>query len=298
MAAPTPPTRSEIVAEGLNKGGESDPAAALTARAEGHWMEEIKADIWKEPRRLKSLQTKAVQVLTKGQGQYNNQTDFWADMTMQFATGSRYGVAQGGAVGYVDFAASDAAQEGDVVGREVVIYSGTGIGSISQITAYNSTTKRATVSPDFATAPAASSGYLVLDSYDPVDQKDMGFLKQKDNPVSPGYPCEFFPFGNNADGGYVLWPVPWRTDSQPMILIQRYFLDLSEADLSGTLMLKLYQKWRNLWVIGIKWKTLEDGDDERANGARTEYRAELRKLLAAEDYENTLRSNRVMVQDY
>ena len=298
MAAPTPPTRAELVSEGLKQGGESDPAAALTTRATDFWLEEIKADIWKEPRRLKNLQTKTVKALTKGLAQYNNPTDFWSDMTMQFATGSRYGTAQAGSTTSITLASTETASESDIISRELAIYSGTGISQIAQITAYDSGTKVATLAPTLDTAPASGSGYVILDYYSPVDQKDMGFLKQKNNPVQQGYPCEFFPFGNNADGGFVLWPTPWRTDSQPMVLIQRYFLDLSELDVSGTLMLKLYQKWRNLWILGLKWKTQADGDDDRANGSRTEYRSELRKLLAAEDYENTLRSNRVMVQDY
>jgi hypothetical protein len=217
---------------------------------------------------------------------------------MQYATGSRFGTATAGTTGSVTLAASDNAPEADVLGREVVIYSGTGIGSIAQVTAYDSLTKIATVAPAFAVAPGNGSGYVFLDSYEPVQQKDITLLVQKLDPVQPGSPSEFYPFGDEVDGGFILFPVPYRTDAQPMVLLERYFSDLTELDLAGTLMTKLYQKWRNLWICGIKWKTMEDGDDDRATVAAREYRAEIRKLIAAEDYSNTLGTNRAVVTDY
>ncbi len=71
------------------------------------------------------------------------------------------GTAQGGTTGGVTLAASSSATTDYYKNRSVTIVSGTGVGQASIVTAYNGSTKVAAVSPSFATAPDASSRYVL-----------------------------------------------------------------------------------------------------------------------------------------
>lgn len=158
MAAPTPPDLTSLVAEALAKAGYSNPSAALTSRASTKWIEELKADVWTRANRQKWLQARACQVLTKGLGVYSNPSDFASDLSMQFATGSRYGQLQAATTTELTLAAAETAGELDVIGKEIAITSGSLSGTIAYITAYNPSTKVATV-PTLSGTPSASDTY-------------------------------------------------------------------------------------------------------------------------------------------
>jgi len=291
------PTLSELVAEGLYKAGHTHPSSDLTSRAENKWMEEIKADIWNRAKRQKFLQARSCQPLTKGLGIYSNPSDFASDMSMQFATGSRWGQLQAGAVGSLTLSSSEYASDTDILGKEIAITSGSGSGGIAYITNYNSSTKVATISPSLSVAPTVGDYYVILDYYKPVEEKPGWEIRNLNNPSQTGYPEVFYPQGDSTNGKFVLFPVPYRSDSQPLVVIQSYYADLTELDLSGTLMATLYQKWRNLWITGIKYKALEDADDTEKTSARTEYAHEVQKIIR-QSYGNDIVNNAVRVMDY
>lgn len=298
MAISTPPILSSLVIESLKRSGYSNPSADLQARATERWIEEIKTELWAKGNNLKSLQTKSVTVLTKGVGQYSNPTDYHSDMNKVFATGSVFGTAQAGSTSSVTLAASFTGVEADIISREIVIVSGTGLGGISTISAYVPATKVATITPSLTVAPTTGSGYLILDDYRPLSEYpiwDQSFIHF---PGDKGYPTCYFPIGDSSDGKFVLNPIPWRDDSQPMVVINRYQADLTEADSVGTLMLKLYQKWQQLWISGIRWKTLQNDDDERAPGAYQEYQKAMRDIINIETYGNTINELQSKVVDY
>jgi hypothetical protein len=81
------------------------------------------------------------------------------------------GSAAAGAANTITLAAAASAVTGAYVGFPIIITSGTGVGHAGVITAYNGTTKVATVVPTTATfVPAASSGYKIpaLSMYQPI----------------------------------------------------------------------------------------------------------------------------------
>lgn len=299
MAVPTPPTLSSLASEALARAGYSSPSTALTARATGLWIEEIKDDVWAKAKKLKSLQTKYIQTLTKGLGQYNNPTDFASELAMEFATGTRYGAAQAGSTTSVTLASTETAAAADLIGKQLAITAGLGSAQIAFITAYDSATKIATLSPTLTVAPDVTSTYVILDFYlDVKGPKPIFKLGELNSPTTQGYPEAFYSEGNSADGQFTLFPIPYRTDSQPMILIERYYADLTELDVSGALMLVLYQKWRNLWMTGLTAKGLDDADDANAPAAFTKYKQALQALVSAEQYGNTLSVAQAQVEDY
>lgn len=298
MASPIPPILSSIVLEALKRSGYENPSADLQARARNRWIEEIKTEMWAKERKLKSLQSRAVTILSNGIGKYSNPTDYASDMTMKFVTGSRYGTLQAGSSSSITLSASDAGTVIDTIGREVIITSGTGIRGIAFITSYDAGTKVAGVSPSFSTAPTAGSEYMIAEIYKPLDEKPVWDYERTDVPFTQGYPDYFFPQGDSADGNFLLLPVPYRSDSQPMVVIQNYYADLTEIDLTSALLATLYQKWQQLWIAGIRWRCLQNDDDNRAGGAFQEYQKAIKEVIAAETYGNTLNYMQFQVCDY
>ena len=298
MAISTPPILSSLVLESLKRAGYGNPSSDLQARATERWIEEIKAELWAKARNLKSLQSKAVTALTNGVAQYSNPSDYAADMTIVFASGGTYGTAQSGSTSSVTLASTYAGAASDVIGRELVITAGTGIGGIATISSYVPGTKVATVTPAFTTAPTTGSSYLILDDYRPLRESTVWEYSNVQTGQNQGYPDSFFPLGDSSNGKLILHPTPFRNDSQPMILIHRYQADLTEADAVGSLMLTLYQKWQPLWITGIRWKALQNDDDDRAPAAFQEYQKSLRDIMNAEVYGNTINELQMKVVDY
>jgi len=92
----------------------------------------------------------------------NNTSTFNIVANITPTTFSDQGVAQAGASGSITLASTASAVNSIYVGSLVTILSGTDSGDTSQITAYNGTTKVATVSPNFAVAPDTTSAYAVI----------------------------------------------------------------------------------------------------------------------------------------
>ncbi len=289
-------TITSIITEAFKKAGINSPSTDLMTRAQVQWLEEIRTDLWKRVKKAKFLQARSATLLVNGLAKYQNPSDFESDLTLEYATGSRYGTAQAGTLGTVTLAATENAQQADLIGKEIVLLSGSASGQISYIVGYDSSTKVATVSPSFTVAPSTDS-YLIIDQYKPLDEKPLWEQQNLSNQTSQGIPDRFFPVGNATDGEFILWPVPYRTDSQPAIVLHRYYADISEIDTTGTLFATLLAKWRNLWLLGLKWKALDDADDDKEPAAQKAYLKELQDITRA-NYGNDLINVQTKLGDY
>ena len=298
MAAPTAPTLTSLVTEALKKAGYSSPSSSLLTRAKDEWMEEVKHDIWTRAKKLKSLHTTSIMVTTNGQARYSMPTDFSSDMTMTLLDGNTTGTAQDGTVSTVTLASSETLGESDVIGKEILIYSGTGKGSFSQVTSYDSSTKVATVTPNFATAPTTGDEYMIVDTYYPLIQKPVWELDRTNYPSVRDRPTHFFPIGDSDYGEFILYPVPYRNSTKPWGIRLRYYANLLTLDLSSTLMSTLYQRWRNVWIQGVMVKALENDDDNRQLAVRDIYNNKLIELIMRETYGGDLSNLRCTIVDY
>lgn len=72
------------------------------------------------------------------------------------------GTAQAGAAGTVTLASGSSATDDEYVGRTVVVIAGTGVGQARTISDYVGSTKVASVSPDWTTAPDSTSVYVTV----------------------------------------------------------------------------------------------------------------------------------------
>lgn len=266
---PSAPTLAAIVSEGLSKGGESSPTTALTTRATNTWIEEIKNDVWTKGKKPKLLHITAYGIFNTGQSKYSNPADYSADLSLTILDGLNRNTAQAGSVNSITLVSTDVSASTDLIGKEIVIMSGTGQASWSQITGYDSTTKIATVSPNFTTAPGAGSGYMVVDQEYPVEARP---VFQRDavrrHPVN-GVATEFYPIGDEDFGEFVLNKSP----DQPYAARLRYYANIMRVDTDGALFSTVLQQWRNIFTEGIAFKQLDDNDDTRKDIAENRYRA-------------------------
>lgn len=293
MAAPTPPTLSDIVTEALKKAGYSSPNSTQLTRAQNRWVSEVKADIFTRLRNFKPMQKTAFLPTTIGKHRYANPSDFGSELNLTLMTGAHTGTAQTGAAGSITLASDEDISEDFILGKYILVTSGTGAGSCSQVTAYSTATKIATVVPDFETAPA-SSGYMVIDFYTTLKQKPVWELDENSTPTERGVPTHYLPIGDSDDGEFILYPPPDKVYGLQM----RYYADIMNVDLASTLMTSLYQRWENIWIQGVFVKALQDMDDSRYQFERQVYLGILNDLVMREQYGVDLNNLTMRVSDY
>lgn len=292
MPAPTNPSQTALIAEGLAMAGENDPSAALLTRA-NYWFEEIKNDIWRKEKKLKSLQRTCYAVLSAGQSRYSYPSSFSSDLSLTLLDGQNVGTAQSGTIDTIVLAATDTNADNDLVGREILITGGMGAGSFSQIVSYNSSSKEASVVPDFDTAPDSTSTYMIKDTEQPLEQRPIGDFKFF-QAVGLGKPAYYFPIGDEDYGEFILSCPPDKAYGARI----RYYANIMTLDTDSTLYSTLMLQWRNIWLQGIIYRRLRDANDDRANDEFTKYRGELQSLITREKYGTDMSFLRDMVTDF
>lgn len=298
MAAPTPPTLTIIATEGLKKAGYASPTAALIARAGDEWVEEVKNDIWRESThgKLKSLQTSVAVIPTNGQAVHSFPSDFSAVISMILLDGNNTGTAQAGDTATITLASTETFTDDDLLGKEILIYAGTGKASIDHVITYVPATKVATVAANWATQPDSGSSYMILDSYKRLQGEPIWNYERDYSTVERGIPNRFYTIGDEDSSEYILVPIPYRSNDIPWGVRIRYYADLLTLDLASTLMGTLYKRWRTTLIQGVLYKALEDKDDSRASREKAIYESMLVELVGIEAYGTDIHSLQMRVE--
>jgi hypothetical protein len=278
----------------LKKAGHLSPSTPQIVHAQDEYLEEIKNDISTISRKLKSLQKTAVLIVDKGKSRFDRPTDFMSDLTIVLMDGGTSGISQGGTLSTLTFVATDASAENNVVGREILITSGTAKSSFSQATAFDTGTKVATVNPNFAVVPANLDKYMVIQSYYNLEQAPIFQADRVVDPTRLQRPTHYSPMGDDDNGEFIFNTAP----DQEYGMRMRYYADLQKLDLTSTLLTTLYRRWRSVFVSGVRAKELELRDDDRADSANSTYRQLLNTLILRETYGTDLSSMQVGVVDY
>lgn len=291
MAAPLTPTARLLCTEGLRKAGQRNPSMPEIERARTEWLEEIKHDIVALGPALTDLQTEAVLITQQGVSAYAMPTDCLPHtFSMRVGDGSRRGLVQAGATNTVTVAATETLLS-DLLGRRIAITSGTGKGSLSQITSVDNATKVVTVKPNFQTAPVGGDGYLFVESIDPLTHEPTYRYDRLNAPMDGDRPKTYTVTGDPDDGEVLFWPVP----NAAYPVIQRYSLDLLRLDVDGTRMSTLYRRWRMAWVLGIAWRA---ADAEERDRLRADYRMALAAIRGQATYGNDVSTLTMRVEAY
>jgi hypothetical protein len=294
MAAPTAPTLSTIAAEGLKKAGYDDPSSALTTRAESTWMEEIKNDIWAIIKNAKMLEETAWVTAEKGEIYHDFPADMQELKTAKLLYGSVTGTAQAGTDTSITLASAYSSAGDYLYGKPIYIYGGTGSEQARIITAWNNSTKVATIHLTWGTNPDATSTYMIVDTYYRMDVMTEWAYDKENYPFNKHRPISLVPIGDEDNGQFKLFNAPDDTYGVEL----RYYLDLMELDLASTRMSTLYKRWRNCWVYGVYAKCLESDDDDRSPQAMAAYNNYLRGIGGREAYGLNVSTLQQTVEDY
>jgi hypothetical protein len=293
MAAPSAPTLISIAQEGLNKAN----APNKLQRAMDEWIEELKNRVWSRGKKLKFLQTEGVITVNTGQSRYSMPSDLSSIMSVVLLYGATTGTAQAGAAGTITLAAADTSDD-SIVGKELIITSGTGLEQKAvQITAFNSTTKVATVNPNFTTTPDNTSVYMIVTETTKLDEAPVWDFDKAPDAMGRAKPSCYSPIGDDDNGEIMLYVAP----DQLYGLKIRYYADLMELDLTGTLIATLYKRWRNYLVQGVYVAALEENDDRaslrKLPNAKFELEKLFQELLAKEKYGADLSNLQITIED-
>jgi hypothetical protein len=278
MAAPT---IADLAIEGLKKAGIKNPDNAAHAdiynRATTDWPEEIKDDIWLHVKTPELFQAEQVQMLTKGVSKYSNPTDFGGHIDMKLLWGTNSGTSQAVAAATITLSASETVSDDFIIGKEILITNGAAAGQISECTAYNESTKIATVTT-WGTTPTGTPTYLIVDVEYEVTEHPIYELTNESYPMTLNRPAYYLPKGDADDFEFNLFPNP----DEAYGLRQRYYI--LPFDVATTRLSTAYTRWRNLFVYGIRWKAFQDRDDDRAEKAETQYFNYLKMVAAKGNY--------------
>lgn len=293
MSTPSNPSLTDIVQEGFRKAGVRSPTSDSNyTRAQTQWMAEIKNELSKKVKKLKFLHITSYGVFTRGLSRYSNPTDYESDLNLTLLDGELRGIATGGSSSTIILAANTNATENDLIGKEIVVMSGTGQASASQIIGYDSSTQTVTVSPDFRSAPAASSEYMVVTSEYPLTQ-DHVFNKDQGDIIRLELPTRFYLTGDEDYGEFIFNNPPDKVYAGRL----RYYADIGKMDTDSQHLSTLYHKYRNLWVYGIAWKYLEENDNSRYANLKQDYLDELH-YIAMSQYGFDINQMQTKVCDY
>lgn len=265
MTLPTVPTKTSIVTEALKMAGYSSPTADEIARAGDEWLEEVKGEIWSRAfangnTRLRTLLTSNIQISVANKSEYGFPSDFDEELLIEVLDGKHTGTAQSSTNTTITLAADEDVSQKDAEGRYILITGGTGKTQLRQITAYNPTTKVATVDSSWGTAPDNTSTYLIVDRFYPIDEKNITELGI--NRVVPGRPT-FYHRVNEGMSEKLIFDRPFDKSTYGIRI--RYFANIHKIDLTegNTLISRIYQNWHHVLKQGVLVKALKNDDDDK-----------------------------------
>lgn len=272
MAAPTAPTAESMITEAYRKAFTSDysPTAAQLTRG-AVWMQELLNKIQLQSvatgnSRLKSAQTTLYFTSVKGKRTYDLADDFEEEFSVTILNGTVRGTAQAGASGTITLASDDAMTENQAVGSWIYLTAGTGSTQIRQITAYNTTTKVATLDSSWSTNPDNTSTYLIVASTKRLEEDNQ--LELDDiSPGTPGIPSYFAKYDRQ-----LVFDRPFNLSTYGVRV--RYFMNLNQVDLtegSTARITRIYRSWQAVLTQGLFWKVLESEGDGQYPVAKKEF---------------------------
>ena len=287
------PLLADLVLEGIKQAGEFNPSSTLISRATNNWIEEIKNDIWHLAKKPKVLHISAYTTMNMGQSRYAYPSDYSSDLTLATLAGQETGICQNGAVNNITLSASSKSGT-EIIGKEILMMSGTSKGSMAQIVSYDPSTKLAGVIPNFNTTPVVGDTYMLIDVEYPIEVRPVFNRDGVTNYTVPGLPQYAYPLGDDQQGYFILNCPPDKTYGMRL----RYYADLSQIDTSSLLLSVIYRRWRNIFVQGIKAKKLADENDDREANDYALYQKNLMALIYREMYGMDMSNITDRITDY
>ena len=301
MAAPSVPTATSLVTEGLRQARIFYPTPQQIATYQNEVMEQLKNQLWTELKQAKPLMTFSYMVLTPGQSRYSCPSDYSSDMSMTVLTGFYTGSISAATANTVTvpIVPNGSYDVNQVLGEDLVIISGTAQNSVSQITNLvnnGNGTQTLTVYPNFQATPDSTSSYMIVDNQWPVGQRHIAEFDLYHRSGGIDRPRYFYPMGDEDFDEFQFDVAP--DNFYTYCVRMRYTVNVMTLDLTSPLLSTLYQKFREFWIYGIKSQALMDQDDTTAEKSQADRQAKLQALIMSQQYGTDLHNFAQHVTDY
>lgn len=279
MAIPTQPTAVTICTEALKrKLNGASPSGADVTRAVDYGLEKVKRDIMLVNTLWSPLISTYYTVTREGVSKYANPSDLEKHIGLELLKYDHSGAltAVNNTNRLYTLAADEDASKNEVEGKLLLISSGTGANQAVQVDDYNPSTKVATGAEAFTTAPVATDGYLIINSFSDLSYEPLiRTMSYRDK----GEPGSYFPCSDSSYGHVELYPVPDAVYG----LKFTYFADLRRVDLSSALYTTLLRRWAAVLEQGVYVWTLGE-DDNRYEREFQVYDSMLKQLKARDGF--------------
>ena len=251
-------TIRDICRTALRRAGQPAPSDAQVTDAIGNQFQEVKNDIKAKAGTHKLLLTSEVTVTAVGVRSYTQPSTVHEVKAIDVFDGpdAWRGTAQTGASASITLASTVGEDEASLQGKQVFTLSGTGSLQWKYITAWNNSTKVATVHSAWTTTPDSTTTYLVAN-----------YKRQVLNRSNDELRYDQYQFGHTTDPrlaaleGETLWLAQPPDKIYP--LIWTYYKDIDQIDEDDSLFEKMLREWRSVFIEGVTAKSMVLHDDTR-----------------------------------
>jgi len=273
MAIPYTPALSDLCRTALRRAGQPAPSAGMVEEAMNHAFMEVKNDIKFNTPTHPILMTEEVQVTVLGVRSQAQPTKCNVPVSVLLYDGPAEwrSTATAGASGSITLAASLSEVEANLIGLPIFTLGGTGSLQYRHITAYDNSTKIASVSPAWTTTPSSDTTYVICNY-----QREMySTSKQVLNYDAYGFAGDDLPAYGTINGQQL-----WLNKSPDKIypLLWNYYIDLDQIDENDAIHGKMLREWRNIVVQGVAAYSMQTYDDSRVNDQFQVYKFMLDRL--------------------
>ncbi len=274
MAVPSNPTVSSIVQDALRHVLTAAPTSGQETELTNNGFQTVKTEIWAACANDDLLRTSTYIILPIGNGQVDTPTDFNSEVALDVYAGpeSWAFTAVAGASGTITLPSTFSADVSSLRGRYLFTTGGTGSGQYRQITAYDDTTKVASITPNWTVNPDATTTAFIGYHRRQLVRSDRGFAQNQ------GLPQWYRLVGStslNSDTPAIeLMPVP---DHARYALVLTYAPNLTRLDESGSLFVKHLRERRFLWIQGLVAQATRRYDEARYPAEEGKWQAALAK---------------------
>jgi len=254
MAIPTVPTSTTLVTEAFIRCKIPSPGPAEITRAEDFLLVEV-MKIIAQAQNWRVLEETSIAIVSPYVPRYALPADFNKAIEGTLFKTSYSGTAQSGTTSSMKLELGETITEALALGGILIPTDGAAKGEFRRITAYDTVTLIASITPNFTNTPGAD-GYMIVTSMD--DEIDLPYSKTAKLRMysSPGMPKRIDLYNDEL----YLDPVP---DAGPYAMQIRHQLDIAQIDVTSSRWTLLLTSWEPLLVQGVIALIYQSRDDER-----------------------------------
>lgn len=260
MAVPGNPTVSSLVTDALRNVLTAPPTAGQELELTNNGFQNVKTEIWFHCAADKLLSTTCMVAMSQGSGQVTLPSDFdhVIEAVVYTCSEDMSWTATTGTTSTITAPSTFSTDVSSIRGLYLFTIAGTGDGQYRQITGYDNTTKIITVTPDWTTAPDATTQAFIGTQFRLLANDERYITWNQGTPTR--YRLTGTTSLNSGFPVMELSPVP---DVSYYAMLLTYGPNLTRLDESGSLFVKHLRERRALWVQGLKAQAAYRYDEAR-----------------------------------